>query len=90
MINFRWGQAGGQASGFNLADAQAILRGLRKGKGRLGQGGREGGGGGVETRSVGLALHALRTPHPHALLTPHPHQTWSNRAVERQWRPVIR
>lgn len=77
MINFRWGQAGGQASGFNLADAQAILRGLRKGKGRLGQGGREGGRGrwgGDKERgpSPPPHLHALRTPHPHPLLTPKP------------------
>ena len=33
MINFRWGQAAGQASGFNLADAQSISRGLRKDEG---------------------------------------------------------
>ena len=33
MINFRWGQAAGQASGLNLAAAQAISRGLRKDEG---------------------------------------------------------
>lgn len=46
MINFRWGQAVSQASGFNLADAHAISRGLRKDKG-LGDGRRKGGRSGV-------------------------------------------
>lgn len=31
MINFRWVQAAGQASGLNLPVTQAISRGLRKG-----------------------------------------------------------
>lgn len=33
MINFRWGQAAGQASGFNLEGTRAISRGLRKDEG---------------------------------------------------------
>lgn len=43
MINFRWGQAAGQASGFNLAGTQAISGGLRKDEGRVGEGGQSGG-----------------------------------------------
>lgn len=54
MINFRWGQAGGQAgvqaasqaSGFNLVGTRAISRGLRKDKG-LGEARRKEGRSGV-------------------------------------------
>lgn len=53
MINFRWGQAAGQASGFNLAAAQAISRGLRKDEGWGGGGGGWRGGGAAVRHSVG-------------------------------------
>lgn len=59
MINFRWGQAAGQASGFNLAAAQAISRGLRKDEGWGG-----GVGGGV-VRPCDIAwVHLRNAPKP--------------------------
>lgn len=37
MINFRWGQAAGQASGLNLAAARAISRRAKKRQGEAGE-----------------------------------------------------
>lgn len=60
MINFRWGQAAGQAasqaSGFNLVGARAIWRGVKK---------RPGTGGGQEKRRAFRSVIAwvhVRTP----------------------------
>lgn len=64
MINFRWGQAAGQASGFNLEGTRAISRGLRKDEGI---GGRAGEKEGVQERGLRtptLVSSVLRHPPP--------------------------
>lgn len=67
MINFRWGQAAGQASGFNLAGTQSILRGLRKdvglGEGRKKEGVQECDNVGPENAHTPL-FHSPPRPHP--------------------------
>lgn len=52
MINFRWGQAAGQASGLNLAAARAISRRAKKRQGEAGEkeGARERGEGHAQPR----------------------------------------